>query len=108
MTVGPKNYAYKISCTLTGRTDTVYKAKGINLNYNSKRLLNFEVISDMILGTGGSEPTMTVHTERKIKRKREEGGIVDVVAEPDGNLCRISLFKRRRLCYNTSVPFGYK
>jgi len=35
----------------------------------------------MILGTG--EPTVTVHTEKKIKRKRNGGGNVAKVTEPE-------------------------
>jgi len=37
--------------TVTGRTDTICKVSGIPLNYNAKLLVNFEVVSDMILGT---------------------------------------------------------
>jgi len=104
---GPKNYAYKIIVTVTGWTDTVCKVRGITLNYNAKQLMNFEVIRDMILGMGGSEPTVTVHTERKIKRKRKGGGTVAVVTEPEDKLYRISFFKRR-VGDNTSGPFRYK
>jgi len=57
--------------TVTVRTDTVCKVSGITLNYNAKQLVNFEVIRDIILGTG--EPTVNVHTERKIKRKMKGG-----------------------------------
>ena len=60
----------------------------------------------MILGTG--EPTVTIHTEKKIKRKRKGGVTVVVVTEPEDKLYRISFFKRRRLGDNTSVPLGYK
>jgi len=51
--------------TVIVRTDTVCKVSGIILNYNAKQLVYFEVIRDMILGTG--EPTVNVHTERKVK-----------------------------------------
>ena len=49
---------------------------------------------------------MTVHTDRKIKHKRKEG-IVQILSEADDKIYRDSVFKRRRLHYNNSVPFGY-
>ena len=61
----------------------------------------------MILkGVGGETDTVTVHTERKMKRKRGNGGRVQIVTEPEDKAYRVSLFKRRRF-HNTSVPFGY-
>ena len=44
------------------------KFRGITLNYNASQLLNFGVISYMILE---DEPRVVkIHTEHKIKRKR--------------------------------------
>ena len=104
---GPKNYAYKVIDTETGRTATVCKVRGITLNYSAKQLVNFDVIRDMILGTG--EPTVTVHTEKKFKRKRKgEGGTVAIVTEPEDKSYKISFFKRRRLADHSKFPFGYK
>jgi len=68
---GPKNYAYRTVVTVIGRTVTVCKVRGITPNYNAKKVVDFEVIKDMILGTG--EPSVTVRTVRKIKRKRKTG-----------------------------------
>jgi len=52
---------------------------------------------------------VTVHTEKKIKRKwKTGGGIVSIITEPEYMMYRISFFKRRRLADNSSVPFGYK
>jgi len=62
----------------------------------------------MILGGKGVEPIVNVHMEKKIKRKRTEGGTVSIVTEPEDKMYRVSFFKRRRLADNTSVPFGYK
>ena len=47
---GPKNYAYKVVDTSTGERKHVCKVRGITLNYNALHLVNFDVISDMILG----------------------------------------------------------
>jgi len=91
---------------VTGRTVTVCKVRVITLNYNAIQLVNFDVIKAMILGT--EEPTVTVHTEKKIKRKRNGGGTVAIVTEPEDKMYRISFLKRRRLGDNSSVPLWYK
>jgi len=44
------NYASRVTNKVTGWTDTVYKVRGITINYNTKQPVNFEVIKDMILG----------------------------------------------------------
>ena len=91
---------------MTGRAITACNVRGITVNYSAKKLVNFDVIRDMILETG-VETTATVHTEKKIKRKGK-GGTVAIVTEPEDKTYRISFFKRRRLADNSSVPFGYK
>jgi len=103
---GPKNYAYMVIDTGTGGNTTVCKVRGITLNYSAKQLVNFNVIRDMIIGSGQS--TVMVHTEKKIKRKRKGGGTVAIVTEPEDKTYRISFFKRRSLAENSSVPFGNK
>jgi len=92
---------------MTGEEKTVCKVRDIKLNYSASELVNFEIIRRMIL-RGVETDTVTVHTERKIKRKRENGGRVQIVMEPEDKTYRVSFFKRRRLHDNTSVPFGYK
>jgi len=77
---GPKNYVYRIIDTGTGGATTVCKVRGITLNYSAKQLVNFNVIRDMIIGS--VEPTVVVHTERKIKRKRKGGGTVGLSPNP--------------------------
>jgi hypothetical protein len=59
---------------------------------------------------GDEEETVTVRTERKIKRKRRKGGDgrINIITEPEDKIHRVSVLKRRRLNDNTSVPFGYK
>ena len=47
----------------------------------------------MILrGVGGETDTVTVHTERNIKRKRGNGGRVQIVREPEDKTYRVSFF----------------
>jgi len=98
---GPKNYAYKVIGTVTKRATTVCKVRGITINYSAKLLVNFDVIRDMILGMG-AEPTVTVHTEKKIKRKWNGGGTVAIVTESEYKIYRISFFKRRRISSHVS------
>ena len=105
---GPKYYAYRVIETKDGaeRLKTDCKVKGITLNYTASRLVNFDIIRDIILNR---EPdyVVTVHTKHKIKRKRKLEDAVSVVTEPEDKIYRISFFKRRRSNDNNSVPFWY-
>jgi len=98
----PKNYAYSLISNEGEKT--VCKFRGITLNYQASKLVNFEVIKTKILGEGESA---NVHTEHKIKRKRRAGGVVDLLTEPENKRYRISFFKRRRMPDHSSVPLGY-
>jgi hypothetical protein len=57
------------------------------------------------------DDTVTVRTEKKIKRKRNtcEGKVVciQIVTEPKDIKYRVCFTKRRNLNGNTSIPFGY-
>ena len=108
VSVGPKIYAYKIFYSATNERKRVCKVRGITLNYNASRLVNFDAIRDVILGKGREPNVLNVHTEKKIKRKRKVGGTVAIITELEDKRYRISFFKRQRLHDNTSVPFGYK
>ena len=83
---GPKNYAYRIvNRTGTAKTPkTVFKVRGINLTYSTSQLVNFDVIKDMILNKRHDE-VITVHTDRKIKRKRKEGR-VQILSEAEDKI----------------------
>jgi len=52
--------------TRDGREKTVCNVRGITLNYNAWKSVNFDVIRDMILrGNMGNVPSVVnVHTER--------------------------------------------
>ena len=50
------------------------KVRGITLNYNASQLVNFDVIKYMILEK--TEDHVTVHTEKKIKRKKRQEGVL--------------------------------
>jgi hypothetical protein len=102
---GPKNYAYMTEDPTTSEQKTVCKVRGITLNYSASQLVNFESIKNMILNRGNEE-TLTVRTEKQIKRKRDSEG-VHVITEPADKIYRVSFLKRRRLHNNSSVPFGF-
>jgi len=72
---GPKNYAYKTYTSATDESKTIYKVRGITLNYKASQLVNFEKIKDMILSKKNDE-TVFVRTQNKIKRKKIGGGII--------------------------------
>jgi hypothetical protein len=105
---GPKNYAYRVVNRDASKPlkKTVCKVRGITLNYAALQVVNFEVLRSMI--SRGEPESVTVHTDKKIKRKRKGEGTVAIITEPEDKLYRISFFKRRRLPNNSSVPIGYK
>jgi len=57
----------------------------------------------MILNMRPDE-VVTVHTDKKIKRKRKEGRM-QILSEAGDKVYRVSFFKKRRLHDNNSVPF---
>ena len=85
---GSKNYAYTIIDTRNAANQTkktVCKVRSITLNYASQ-LVNVDVIKDMILDQETSY-RVTVHTEHKIKRKRNlREGIVSIITEPEDKI----------------------
>jgi hypothetical protein len=94
---GPKNYAFLVICPSTGRSKC--KVKGITLNNDSSKVVNFATLKSMILEN--SEP-VHVHNPKKIKRKHE----CVVVTEPESKEYKV--FKKRRLIGDfDSVPYGY-
>jgi hypothetical protein len=105
---GLKNYAYKTVNSVTGEQKTVCKVRGITLNYSTLKLVNFDTIKNMVSNRDIKE-IITVHTARKIKRKRGRDGDerINIISEPEDKIYRVSFFKRRRLDDNTSVPLGY-
>jgi hypothetical protein len=52
---------------------TVCKVRGITLNYAFSELVNFDLFKNMVLNVNETA-TVTVHTDKKIKRKREGAG----------------------------------
>ena len=100
MSGGPKNYAFSVFCPSTGKRATKGKVKGITLNYENSKVVNFTTLRDMILENA---PPVHVHNPRKNKLKH--GGVV--VSEPETKEYKV-VFKKRRLKDNfDSLPYGY-
>ena len=68
---GPKNYALSVICPSTGIRTTKCKVKGITLNYENSKVVNFTSLRNMILEDA---PPVHVYNAKKITRKH--GGIV--------------------------------
>ena len=64
---------------------TVCKVRGIILNYKASQLVNFETIKYLVLN-GRLNSTVTVRTDKKIKRKRIECACVSIVTEPEDKI----------------------
>jgi hypothetical protein len=97
---GPKNYGFSVFCPTTGKCVNKCKVKGITLNYENSKVVNFTTLRNMILD---NTSPVHVHNPKKIKRKR--GGIV--VSEPETKEYKV-VFKKRRLIGDfDSVPYGY-
>ena len=79
--------------------------RGITLNYKASQLVNLETIKDLVLN-GRLNSTVTVRTDKKIKRKRFDGACVLILTKPEDKIYRVFFFKLRWLDDNASVPMG--
>ena len=87
-----KKYAFSVCCPSTGKRATKCKVKGVTLNYENSKVVNFTTLRDMILENA---PPVHVHNPRKIKRKH--GGVVG--SEHETKEYKV-VFKKRRLMDN--------
>jgi hypothetical protein len=74
VSAGPTHYAFKTKDSVTGASNTICKFRNLTLNFSASQELNYEKLRDMILNRYSAE-TVTVHTERQIKRVRSEDGV---------------------------------
>jgi hypothetical protein len=107
---GPKNYSYKVMDVVTGRSKIVCIVRGITLNYSIMQTVNFDVMKGMILGRV-EVPAVTVHTEKKIKRKKTGGGgTVSIVTEPEDEITEYPSLRGadwlRTLSYRSRINRG--
>ncbi|XP_078699560.1 uncharacterized protein LOC144926542 [Branchiostoma floridae x Branchiostoma belcheri] len=94
---GPKNYSY-----ITADGTTVCKVRGFTLNYQNQKLINFNVMKNMIMGEGPE--TVDIVTEQKITRDKKAKKIVN-----KREVKRYSLVYNKRVILDdhTTVPYGY-
>jgi hypothetical protein len=85
----------------------VCKVRGITLNHKASQIVNFDTMKDLVFN-GPSNSNVTVHTNKKTKRKRDKGACVSIITEPEDKIYRKSFSKRLRRDDNTSVPFACK
>ena len=79
---GHKNYAYKVCNSETGELKTVCKVRCITLNYKVWQPMNFETIKDLVLN-GRTNSTVTVHTDKNIKRKGGDIACESIVTQSE-------------------------
>jgi hypothetical protein len=97
---GSKKYAFSVFCPTTGTCTNKCKVKGINLNYENSKVVNFTTLRRMILENATS---LHVHNPKKIKRKY----VGVVVSEAETKDYKV-VFKKRLLMDNhDSLPYGY-
>jgi len=96
----PKNNAFSVFSPSTGKRTTKCKIKGITLNYDNSKAVNFTSLRNMILE---DNTPLHVHSPRKIKRKH--GGIV--VSEREKKEYKVVFKKRRLMDEFDSFPYGY-
>jgi len=68
--------------------------------------VNVDTIKGLVL-KGLSDSTVTIRTDKKIKRKTGDGACVSILTETEDKIYRISFFKRRQRDDNMSVLFWY-
>ena len=101
---GPKNYAFKVLCPTTGKTETVTKIRGFTLNYANSQHLNFNTLRNMVklFVRNGCKEHVRVYIsriERTANRK--------VVTRNTKKDYRIVYDKRVIRPDFTTVPFGF-
>jgi hypothetical protein len=97
---GPKNCAISVISPSNGKRTYKCKVKGITLNYDSSKVVNFNTLKTMIIEN--SDP-VHVHNTKKIKRKHE----CIRVSEPESKEYKFVFKKRRHIDGFDPLPYGY-
>ena len=97
--VGNKNYAFIVFCRSTGKPTNKCQVRGIKLNYENSKAVNFTTLTYMIL-----KDTTPVHVYNPKKIKQHHGTVF--VSEPEMKEYKF-FFKKHRLIDNlTPHPTG--
>ncbi|XP_054287287.1 uncharacterized protein LOC129003084 [Macrosteles quadrilineatus] len=98
---GPKTYAYLVFSTNKNALVEVCKIKGLTLNLNTSKKLNFAQLKEMVL----SEARLSVETtESRIRRTKDKNIITTKVKK----LFRVTGPKRRLEGTYDTLPYGYQ
>ena len=113
ISVAPKFYAYR-ALTPSAQTVECCKVRGVTLNFKNSLQVNFDSIKNILDKTFDSETgggDGGENDENKILVKFDSIRRIathDVVTRSEFKSCMAVLKKRRYMCKNTSLPFGFK
>ncbi|KAK9686004.1 hypothetical protein QE152_g37525 [Popillia japonica] len=98
---GPKLYNYRVYSPAEDKYYDTVKVKGITINHNTSKIVNFQSLCDMVLKKG-DEPKYI--TTKNIRRTIDHNVVTRAVTKT----FRPTFSKRRRLENYGSVPYGHK
>lgn len=98
---GPKNYAFKLFSKKHNEEKTICKVKGICLNYTASKLVNMEVMKNMVIHENLKPITVSYNAIRRTSDHR-------LVTRKEEKLYKPNSVKRKFFSNGESIPFGYK
>ena len=98
---GPKFYGYRVKSSDGGFHD-VCKVKGIRLNYQNSKKINFNTIVDFIKNRQAPDNSIVLKYKSIARTK-----LHDVITREDTKTCSVVLKKRRFVSDTLSYPFGH-
>lgn len=115
VSLGPKNYGYKVKDTNSGKKVTIVKIKGFNLDSTTTKQLNFRLMVDSVKKHVSGLPTPAINIIKPDIRKTFDRKVITKNCQ---KRYRIVYNKRRLISKQvitklalelySSVPFGYK
>ena len=100
---GPKSYGYVVFDPDRGEHFEIAKCKGVTLNMESCKVLNFSTLKNMVINCE-DEGFREIHNNKKIKRKK----LLKVVSEPESKKFGFTYLKRVCLENFDTVPYGFQ
>jgi hypothetical protein len=98
---GPQNYAFSAFCSSNGNPTRRCRVKGLIVNYENSKVINFTSIRIRILEV---DPRLHVKNPKKIKRKHSD----ILVSEPESKQYTVDFMNRRLTNNFDSFPHGYQ
>lgn len=98
---GPKNYSYKVYSPTTNETHIVVKVKGVTLNYENSKIVNFDLMKKMVIDRKISSVELGNNSIRRTN-------IAEVYSTRVKKTYRENYTKRQKTGINhTTIPYGY-